>query len=111
MKKEEILQPVTILIINNKQPQKGMLLFTIQDKLTIIIAENGKDGLNEIQQNKIDLVLVDSDLPDMKGIDVLHKIQAIKPDTHVILKGENLNAEKETIYNDIMGLLENPLSY
>jgi DNA-binding response OmpR family regulator len=56
-----------------------------RDKYEVIIANNGKEALNHLRNNKIDLVISDIRMPDINGLDLLVKIKKEYPDTKVII--------------------------
>ena len=45
----------------------------------------GKDGIALFSEHPVDLVLLDNLLPDIRGIEVLEKIKAIRPETEVLM--------------------------
>jgi YesN/AraC family two-component response regulator len=51
----------------------------------VIIANNGKEALTQLRNNKIDLVISDIRMPDINGLDLLVKIKKDYPDTKVII--------------------------
>ena len=51
---------------------KGLLRKT---QIQIDTADNGMDGLELVQENKYDIVFIDHRMPDMDGIETLHKIK------------------------------------
>jgi len=56
-----------------------------KDKYEVIIANNGREALNSLKKNKIDLVISDIRMPDMNGLDLLVKIKKEYPQTKVII--------------------------
>src|SRR5512136_2735338 len=56
-----------------------------RDKYEVIIANNGKEALTFLKDNKIDLVISDIRMPDISGLDLLVKIRKDYPDTKVII--------------------------
>ena len=56
-----------------------------RDKYEVIIANNGKEALSQLKDNKIDLVISDIRMPDINGLDLLVKIKKDYPDTKVII--------------------------
>jgi YesN/AraC family two-component response regulator len=56
-----------------------------KDKYEVIIANNGKEALTLLKDNKIDLVISDIRMPDINGLDLLVKIKKDYPDTKVII--------------------------
>lgn len=48
-------------------------------------AENGMMALERLQENRYDLVLTDLQMPEMSGIELLHKLRHLYPDTDAIV--------------------------
>ncbi len=46
-----------------------------REGVTLLLAENGEDGIEMARQHKPDLVLLDMHLPDMSGFDVLNALR------------------------------------
>ncbi|MBI2021261.1 response regulator [Candidatus Daviesbacteria bacterium] len=53
--------------------------------LQVKIALNGKDGLELLEQENFDLLLLDILLPDMNGLEVLRRWKLKKPDSKMII--------------------------
>ena len=56
-----------------------------RDKYEVIIANNGKEAINILKKNKVDLVISDIRMPDINGLDLLVKIRKEYPETKVII--------------------------
>jgi len=56
-----------------------------EDNYHIFLESRGRDALQTVQNEDIDLALLDLNLPDMSGLDVLKKVKEIKPDILVII--------------------------
>lgn len=56
-----------------------------KDKYEVLIANNGKEAINILNQHKIDLVISDIRMPDINGLDLLLKIKKEYPQTKVII--------------------------
>ncbi len=56
-----------------------------RDKYEVIIANNGKEAINLLKKNKIDLVITDIRMPDINGLDLLVKIRKEYPEIKVII--------------------------
>lgn len=52
---------------------------------TVIIASNGDDGFNKFQNNKIDIIITDINMPKLNGIDMIKKIRAINHDVCIVI--------------------------
>ncbi len=49
------------------------------------LAASGREGLSILEKESFSLVLLDLKMPDVDGIEVLNKINAIWPDTKVVM--------------------------
>jgi len=75
------LSDKTILIVDDLEDNrfilKQTLLFYNKD-LTILEAENGLVAVDSCKKNKIDLVIMDLDMPEMNGFEALSEIRKNK---------------------------------
>ena len=76
----------TVLIIDDE----AKLNFLVQEDLQeagfeTLGALTGKDGLNLVRANDVDLVLLDQQLPDIHGIEVLKTLREEEPNIPVII--------------------------
>ncbi|MCX7770071.1 MAG: sigma-54 dependent transcriptional regulator [Proteobacteria bacterium] len=56
-----------------------------QDSYIVFTAKDGNTGIDIINKENIDIVLLDLNLPDINGIEVLKRIKSIAPDVLVII--------------------------
>ena len=75
-----------ILVIDDEQAIRKALKEILEyEKHDVELAKDGFEGLEAIKKNKYDLVLLDIKMPKLDGIEVLKKIQEIKPDLPVVM--------------------------
>ncbi|MEL6561576.1 MAG: LytTR family DNA-binding domain-containing protein [Bacteroidota bacterium] len=70
------------LIVDDEQEALNRLSFHLKDfgELEIIDrCSNGKEALKSITNNKPDIVLIDIEMPEMSGIEVLRKVKDVFP--------------------------------
>jgi len=60
----------------------------------VIIAEDGIDGLEKFQKEKVDLIVTDINMPRMNGLEMAAKIKEISPDTNILV----ISAHNETSF-------------
>lgn len=66
----------TILVIeDDARIRQVMRTILMLQKIDVVFAETGRDGLDLLQQQEFDLVLCDINLPDMQGYDILHIVK------------------------------------
>jgi PAS domain S-box-containing protein len=46
-------------------------------QLKLMIAENGREGIHKVLEEKVDVILLDIQLPDMSGFEVLSQLQSV----------------------------------
>jgi two-component system phosphate regulon sensor histidine kinase PhoR len=83
-----MLTQVNILVIDDEQiMREGCSRILSKNGWTVITAENGRQGLDEIQARpeKIDAVLLDLMMPGVSGMEVLDQIRTIDPNLLVIV--------------------------
>ena len=76
-----------LLLVDDEQMVLDSLneIIRRENKYHIELAENGKVGLNKIQQGDYAVVITDLMLKDITGIDLLRSIKAQSPETQVIM--------------------------
>ena len=70
-------QGLRILIVEDSEALGGVLRLLLASRTPDIqVRQTGQEGIDEIQQGKADVVLLDVRLPDMSGLDVLAKLRS-----------------------------------
>ena len=64
-------------------------LKTEQDILVVGELQKGAEACDFILKNECDLIILDINLPDRNGLDVLKDVKAIKPEIHVLMLSVN----------------------
>ncbi|MCK4646469.1 MAG: sigma-54-dependent Fis family transcriptional regulator [Candidatus Aminicenantes bacterium] len=75
-----------ILIIDDEQSIRDIFSLLLEEKGYLVeTAETGRDGLSQARKFLPDVILLDMNLPDTTGIEVLSKIKKSLPQTEVII--------------------------
>jgi two-component system, cell cycle response regulator CtrA len=74
-----------LLIDDEPVTAKAVELMLMADKLTVDTTDLGEDGLDLGKLYDYDIILLDLNLPDMHGYDVLKKLRAAKVQTPVMI--------------------------
>ena len=65
-----------ILIIEDDVQIQNFMVYTLENAgFSVEGVVNGKDGISYMVRKNADLILLDLGLPDMDGMEVLHKIR------------------------------------
>ena len=103
----------TILIIDDEPGIRTVLRDVLEDEgYTVVAAEDGIAGLEELAAQPVDLVFLDVWLPRMGGIDVLKKLQNEHPGVAVIMISghANITLAVQAVKMGAFDFLEKPLS-
>ena len=74
-----------ILIVEDDRTIAESITFILeQDSFSCQWFDNGRDALDYVENNAVDLLLLDVGLPDMSGFDVLRKVR-VKSDLPVVI--------------------------
>ncbi len=80
----------SIMVIDDSIVIRKMIEIALEDEdYNILNATSGKEGMEAIEKNKPDLVILDMMLPDMSGIDVLKKIKDSNDIPVIMLSGKD----------------------
>jgi two-component system phosphate regulon sensor histidine kinase PhoR len=76
----------TILVIDDEERvREGCRKVLTRDGYEVTIAESGEVGLNMIEHQHYDLILLDLMMPSLSGFDVLAHVKTLHPDTVIIV--------------------------
>ncbi|MGE4288134.1 MAG: sigma-54-dependent transcriptional regulator [Salinivirgaceae bacterium] len=75
-----------ILVIDDEKSIRNTLKDILEyEKHEVVLAANGMEGLEQLQNQSFDAVLLDIKMPEMDGIEVLEKINATYPEVQVVM--------------------------
>ena len=65
----------TILVVDDELGARQSLEVILEDDYRVLSAESGREALEVLQREYIDLILLDVNMPDMDGLEVLRRIR------------------------------------
>ena len=74
-----------VLIVDDEFGVREAFRMILKGKHNLFIHSDGKDALESVRKNRIDVALLDIKMPEMSGIEVLEKIKTIDPDIQAIM--------------------------
>lgn len=76
----------TILVAEDNNPLRKFILKSLKSAgYTVLEAPNGKEALNTIKNEFVDLILLDLDLGDMSGLEIIKIIRTQNNETPIIV--------------------------
>lgn len=102
--------PLRILIVDDSITYRSIMntvLDAINGVTVISTASNGKSALLKLEQNEIDIVLLDIEMPEMDGLQTLQEITRLHPGVGVVMvSGTNRSSADITIQALQLGALD-----
>lgn len=101
-----------ILVIDDERSIRNTLKEILEfEKYQVDLAEDGFKAIELIKLTDYDVILCDIKMPGMDGIEVLQKIEELKPDTPVVMiSGHgNIDTAVESIKKGAFDFIEKPL--
>jgi PAS domain S-box-containing protein len=84
---------VRLLLIDDAAPLRQTFAAILQNAGFLVVeAAGGHDGLRQLQEAPVDLVLTDLEMPGMSGWDVAREVRRLHPDLPVVLVTGNSGA-------------------
>ncbi|TCN78715.1 two-component system autoinducer 1 sensor kinase/phosphatase LuxN [Vibrio crassostreae] len=102
----------TVLIVDDKEVQRTLVqMYLSRLGVNSLQAKNGENAVELFKTHKVDLILMDVQMPIMNGFDASQIIKARSPQTPIIaLSGESGQRELDMINQLMDGRLEKPTS-
>lgn len=90
-----------ILVVEDDIQIQNFMLYTLENAgFEVKGVTGGKDGIIYLVNNDVDLVLLDLGLPDIDGIEVLHKIREWSEIPIIIVSARDQDSEKVMALDD-----------
>jgi two-component system, chemotaxis family, chemotaxis protein CheY len=72
----EVMEPTVLIVDDNESIRRGLARLLRCVGLNSVVASDGLEALNMIEQQRLDLVLLDISMPGMDGMTVLETLRA-----------------------------------
>lgn len=83
---EVTVSPIKILIVDDEEVIREMLkTLLIREGYSVATAASGVTGIDQIQKSFFNIAIVDIKLTDMSGMEVMHRIREVQPETIVLM--------------------------
>ena len=90
-----------ILVVEDDIQIQNFIVYTLENAgFEVAAVSTGKDGIECMIGKDVDLMLLDLGLPDMDGMDVLHKVRKWSDVPIIIVSARDQDKEKVTALDD-----------
>lgn len=90
-----------IIVIEDDIQIQNFMVYTLENAgFSVVGFANGQDGISYMVHHNADLILLDLGLPDMDGMDVLHRIRQWSEVPIVIVSARDQDKEKALALDD-----------
>ncbi len=73
-----------ILVVDDDSLNLARTQMILGEDYAVLLAESGMDALDKLRSEKVDMVLLDIDMPKMNGIETFERMKEFAADTPVI---------------------------
>lgn len=85
----------SVLIVDDDQSYRSILQAVFSDgSYTVSTAEDGRDALQRLKTNPVDLVITDLQMPDVDGVSLIQEMKRYYPTTMVIVMSAFADEER-----------------
>jgi DNA-binding NtrC family response regulator len=75
-----------ILIVDDEEIIRDSLSFILEKEgHAVETAQNGQEAIDKIEKEPFDIVITDLEMPEVKGIELLEKVQRLTPEAFVLI--------------------------
>lgn len=87
------MNPLTILISEDDESMRDTVEAILGKEYRIIRAVDGREAVKELRKKEVQIALIDINLPDIRGTEILKTIKREKPDIECIIMSAVNDAE------------------
>ncbi|MCB0974111.1 MAG: response regulator transcription factor [Actinobacteria bacterium] len=88
MESGSVSSPISVALIEDSAEFRTVVRHTLkEDRYRLHVATTGREGIELVRQNSIDVIILDLSLPDVDGLDVCREIRAFSNAYIIMLTG------------------------
>jgi two-component system response regulator HydG len=77
--------PIVLVVDDEQGIRESLKRMLERQDYKVLLAANGKEGLDQLREHRVNVVLTDLRMPGMDGMDLLKAARTVAPDTEVIM--------------------------
>jgi two-component system, NtrC family, response regulator HydG len=82
---EGLVSPTLLIVDDDESNIESLEGVFAREAYKVLLAPGGREALEAVRKNRVDVVLTDLMMPDMDGLDLLRSVKTVSPETEVIL--------------------------
>ena len=82
---EMVLSPTLLVVDDDESNLESLEGVFAKEGYTILLAQGGRQALEFVRKQRVDVILTDLMMPEMDGLDLLRSIKTVSPESEVIL--------------------------
>ncbi len=101
-----------LLLVEDDEEARKSSSFLLEDIFEkIIVAEDGQDGLDKFNENEVDIIITDINMPILNGLDMLKEIKKLDTKVSTIILSAHMKSEyfMQSIKLGVDGYLVKPI--
>jgi len=110
----EFSKKLNVLYVEDNKAVREMTLLILKDLFNkVIVAENGREGIEKFKDNKIDLIISDVTMPIMDGLEMSKEIKKLNSNIPIVILSAH-NGEEFMEKTNLIGInkyLMKPLDF
>ena len=97
------MKSLSVLIVDDDRQMRGLMeaIFSRLEWGNIVVAPDGFSALDELKNQKFDLLFTDYNMPKMSGRDLIWRAKIIRPDMKIIMASGNNPDDLEEVKNSL----------
>ncbi len=79
-------KPATVLVVEDDEAMRELLLEELEDVgYRVLAAAGGREGIERVRNEPVDLVITDLRMPDLDGFDLIRDVTATRNPPHIVM--------------------------
>jgi two-component system, NtrC family, response regulator HydG len=104
---------LVVLVVDNDEVMNPIIARTLHSSgFDVKTATSGAEAIEAIQSSRYNLILLNTEIPDVKGVELYHTIKDIRPEAGIVImsSGSQDDAVVNAVKNSSIAFLRKPFS-